>query len=145
MAKLARATEEKDFLKSLSDGLLSNQKTLQEQLRAAEAASRDAAGAHEAHVKARLRFAAPGWAARANSLRSLLRTAAQDLEEQVRDLMVFIEAQRAVEGAGSGELRDGAVVAVKSPQSAAEAPAERSPAAALRTRLEAKAGDRRRK
>ncbi len=73
---------------------------------------------------------------------------AQDLEEQVRDLMVFIEAQRAVEAAGGSELRDGAVVALP--------PAERtssgggggsgsSPAAALQARLAAKAGDRRRK
>ena len=62
----------------------------------------------------------------------------QDLEEQVRDLMVFIEAQRAVESAGSGELRDGAVVSVRSPQ------APESPSVALHNRLAAKAGDRRR-
>ncbi len=59
--------------------------------------------------------------------------------------MVFIEASRAVEAAGSGELRDGAVMALAAP-----APGERespatSPAAALRAGLAAKAGDRRRK
>lgn len=56
--------------------------------------------------------------------------------------MVFIEAQRAVESAGSGELRDGAVVSVKSPGVAA---APESPSVALHNRLAAKAGDRRRK
>jgi hypothetical protein len=66
----------------------------------------------------------------------------QDLEEQVRDLMVFIEAQRAVESAGSGELRDGAVVSVKSPGVPAT---PESPSVALHNRLAAKAGDRRRK
>ena len=53
--------------------------------------------------------------------------------------MVFIEAQRAVESAGSAELRDGAVVSVKSPA------APESPSVALHNRLAAKAGDRRRK
>jgi hypothetical protein len=67
------------------------------------------------------------------------------LEEQVRDLMVFIEAQRAMEGAGSAELRDGAVVAVRSPAGAVERESAPSPSAALRNSLAAKAGDRRRK
>ena len=55
--------------------------------------------------------------------------------------MVFIEAQRAVESAGSAELRDGAVVSVKPPGVAA---APESPSVALHNRLAAKAGDRRR-
>lgn len=115
--KLARATEEKDFLKQLSDNLLSNQRELQERLRVLEASSLENSGSQDTHIK--------------------------DLEEQVRDLMVFIEAQRAAESAGSGELRDGAVVSVKSPGGAAPAP--ESPSDALRNRLAAKAGDRRRK
>jgi hypothetical protein len=52
-AKLARAAEERDFLKHLNDNLLSNQRELQEQIRAAEAASRDSTDGREAHIKAR--------------------------------------------------------------------------------------------
>ncbi len=62
----------------------------------------------------------------------------------MRDLMVFIEAQRAMEGTGSAELRDGAVVAVRSPVSV-ERESTPSPSAVLRNSLAAKAGDRRRK
>jgi hypothetical protein len=52
-AKLARAAEERDFLKHLNDNLLSNQRELQEQIRAAQAASRDSTDGREAHIKAR--------------------------------------------------------------------------------------------
>lgn len=38
-----------------------------------------------------------------------------DLEEQVRDLMVFLDAQRVIEGEG-GELRNGSVVGVQPKQ-----------------------------
>ena len=37
----------------------------------------------------------------------------QDMEEQLRDLMVFIEAQKMVES--SSELKDGSVVSVATP------------------------------
>jgi len=68
-----------------------------------------------------------------------------ELEEQVRDLMLFIEAQSAV--AGSGELHDGDVVKLRAPPGeAAAAPAvEAAAAAALRQRLERAKGERRRK
>jgi hypothetical protein len=51
-AKLARSEEERDFLTQLSDTVLSNQRTLQEQIRTAEAASRDTTDSREAHIKA---------------------------------------------------------------------------------------------
>lgn len=52
-SKLARATEEKDFLKQLSDNLLSNQKDLQERIRVLEAASRETSGNQDAQIKVR--------------------------------------------------------------------------------------------
>ena len=50
-SKLARATEEKDFLKQLSDNLLSNQRELQERIRVLEGASRENAGSQDARIK----------------------------------------------------------------------------------------------
>ena len=52
-SKLARATEEKDFLKQLSDNLLSNQKDLQERIRVLEAASRETSGSQDVQIKVR--------------------------------------------------------------------------------------------
>lgn len=46
-----------------------------------------------------------------------------DLEEQVRDLMVFLDAQRVIEADG-GELRDGSVVGVQ-PATAKQAKGQR--------------------
>ena len=80
-AALAKAAEERDFLRSLNETLLANQKAFSDRLKAAEAAAaeKDAAVA--------------------------------DLKEQVRDLMVYIEAGRhiaqeaaaaAAEGGGGG-------------------------------------------
>jgi hypothetical protein len=51
--KLARATEEKDFLKQLSDNLLSNQRELQERIRVLEASSRETSGNQDAQIKVR--------------------------------------------------------------------------------------------
>lgn len=81
-AGAARVTEERDFLRSLNDTLLANQKDFTAQL---EAARQDAT-TRAAQVK--------------------------DLEEQVRDLMVFIEAQRTINEAGGGELRDATLLPV---------------------------------
>lgn len=73
-AALAKSQKEADFLRSLNETLLSNQKEWQTR---AAAAAADAA-AKDATIA--------------------------DLNEQVRDLMVFIEAQRTLAEAGDGDL-----------------------------------------
>uniref|UniRef100_A0A383VK63 BRCA1-associated protein n=1 Tax=Tetradesmus obliquus TaxID=3088 RepID=A0A383VK63_TETOB len=71
----AKAAEEREFLRSLNETLLANQKEFGAKLTAAQAAAAD----KDAQL--------------------------QDLQEQVRDLMVFIEAQKTIQSAG-GELQD---------------------------------------
>mmetsp|Transcript_32174 Transcript_32174/g.102481 ORF Transcript_32174/g.102481 Transcript_32174/m.102481 type:complete len:294 (+) Transcript_32174:103-984(+) len=77
------ACKERDFLKSLSDTLIGNQKEWQSKV-----------GAAEATAKAR-------------------EDEAVDLREQVRDLMVFLEAQSTLKNAeDGGELAEGTVLGV---------------------------------
>ncbi|KAI8465209.1 MAG: brca1-associated protein [Monoraphidium minutum] len=71
-AAAAKLSEEREFLRSLNDTLLSNQKAYAAKLKAAE----EAAAAKDAAIK--------------------------DLQEQVRDLMVYIEAGRHIEQEGGG-------------------------------------------
>ncbi|EFJ47432.1 hypothetical protein VOLCADRAFT_92137 [Volvox carteri f. nagariensis] len=77
---LRTVRQEADFLRSLNETLLANQKDFKQQL-AAEKARADAAQA-----------------------------AVKELQEQVRDLAFFIEAQRAINDAAGGELKEGTVL-----------------------------------
>ncbi|GAX80832.1 hypothetical protein CEUSTIGMA_g8267.t1 [Chlamydomonas eustigma] len=82
-----RLMEEKEFLRSLNDTLLSNQRDFQNQLKNAKAE----VAAKEANIK--------------------------DLQEQVRDLMFFLEAQKVVQTASEGnELQQGTVLPVPEQQ-----------------------------
>ncbi|GBF98211.1 hypothetical protein Rsub_10711 [Raphidocelis subcapitata] len=72
-AAAAKLSEEREFLRSLNETLLANQKAYAEKLKAVEAAAAE----KDAAVK--------------------------DLQEQVRDLMVYIEAGRHVQSGGGGE------------------------------------------
>ena len=84
LAKNAKLEEERDFLKQLNDTLLENQRQLRASLDAAEDKSRDARDAKDAKIV--------------------------DLEEQVRDLMVFLDAQTRLgeeTGTGGGRHRRG--------------------------------------
>ena len=66
MAKNAKLEEERDFFKQLNDTLLENQRQLRANLDATEAKLNKANETNDAKIR--------------------------DLQEQVRDLMVFIEA-----------------------------------------------------
>eukprot|EP00798_Chlamydomonas_sp_ICE-L_P022003 gene22003-29061_t len=80
-AALAQARKETSFLKSLGDSLLANQKDFQEQLKVVRAES----------------------AAKGETIK--------DLQEQVRDLMVYIEAGRAIAGGSDvSEIRDATIL-----------------------------------
>lgn len=79
---LVKASRECEFLRELNSQLLANQQALRQQVADVQAA----VGVRDAKVA--------------------------DLEEQVRDLMVFLDAQRMIEAEG-GELRDGSVVGVQ--------------------------------
>ena len=72
-SRLTEVGKERDFLKSLNDTLLSNQRAFRAELDAARAGSSSSAAAKDAKIA--------------------------DLEEQVRDLMVFLDAQSKVEAA----------------------------------------------
>ena len=89
MGRRAKVEEERDFLRSLNDTLLANQRAFEEKTRALE---RDAeASAREKDARIR------------------------DLEEQVRDLMVFLDAQSKVQesvGGDGGTIEGGSVVGV---------------------------------
>ncbi|CAI5479023.1 unnamed protein product [Closterium sp. Yama58-4] len=89
-SRLERAEQEKEFLRQVNDSLIKNQKQWQERFKQQEEREKAAVAARDDKIK--------------------------DLEEQVRDLMVFIEAQKIVEregGAGTAEgIREGTVVAV---------------------------------
>ena len=81
--RLAKSQEELQFLRQLNTTLLANQKDFSERLAAAEAT----AAAREAAVT--------------------------ELQEQVRDLMVFLEARQMIEvEGGGGELEGGTVLPV---------------------------------
>lgn len=85
LAKIAELEKEKDFLKSLNDTLLANQKMYKDQMKEAEGSSEAKLREQEAKVR--------------------------DLEEQVRDLMVFLDAQSKVERAtAEGEVLEGGSV-----------------------------------
>ncbi|KAL4855291.1 BRCA1-associated protein [Chlorella vulgaris] len=80
--RLQRAEEERLFLKQLNDTLLANQKEYQVRLKAAEEQLGQTTAAKDAAIR--------------------------DLEEQVRDLMVFLEARHTIEAAGgAGSELDG--------------------------------------
>jgi BRCA1-associated protein len=82
-ARLARLEEEKEFLRQVNDSLIVNQKGWKVKLADADTA------AQAKH------------------------TQLEEMEEQLRDLMVYIEAQKMIES--SSELRDGSVVSVATP------------------------------
>jgi BRCA1-associated protein len=89
LAKNAKLEEERDFLKQLNDTLLENQRQLRASLDAAEDKSRDSRDAKDAKIV--------------------------DLEEQVRDLMVFLDAQTRLgeeTGTGGDVIDGGDVVGV---------------------------------
>lgn len=89
-AGLSKAREERDFLRTLNETLLANQKDYQVRLEAA--AKREEA--RDATI--------------------------QDLQEQVRDLMVYIEAQKTIadaEASGQGELREATLLPAPAPAS----------------------------
>ncbi|CAI5946299.1 unnamed protein product [Closterium sp. NIES-65] len=97
-SRLERAEQEKEFLKQVNDSLIKNQKQWQEKFKQQEERVKAAVAARDEKIK--------------------------DLEEQVRDLMVFIEAQKIVEregGAGTAEgIREGTVLAVGGAPTAGE-------------------------
>ena len=85
LAKISKLGEEKEFLKSLNDTLLTNQKDYMSKLKEVE-------GRSELEIKAR-------------------DEKISDLEEQVRDLMVFLDAQSKIEKASAeGEVIEGGSV-----------------------------------
>ncbi|GMH32890.1 hypothetical protein BSKO_00724 [Bryopsis sp. KO-2023] len=88
-AKMEKLREEKEFLRSLNENLIANQKEWQDKCKSSE----ERLAAMTAEKDACIR----------------------DLEEQVRDLMVFLETQRVVEGQG-GELQGGSVISVAEPE-----------------------------
>ena len=82
LAKNAKLEEERDFFKQLNDTLLENQRQLRANLDATEAKLNEANETNDAKIR--------------------------DLQEQVRDLMVFIEAQsKLAEGTDGGDSIEG--------------------------------------
>jgi len=79
-AKLDKSLEEKEFLRQLNETLLMNQKSFSEKLKKAEHAEKD------------------------------LLLQVQDLQEQVRDLMMFIEARDTIESNGGQEALGGSLL-----------------------------------
>lgn len=79
-AKLDKSTEEKEFLRQLNETLLVNQKSFSEKLKKAEHAETE------------------------------LRSQVQDLQEQVRDLMMFIEARDTIESNAGQEAVGGSLL-----------------------------------
>lgn len=106
---LFASTKELDTLRQWNETLLDAKKTAEQKLEAVLAEASTAAAASDARVR--------------------------DLEEQLRDLAVFLEARDAVERADS----DGAVVKVRAPE------ASKTPKEALRAKLQAAKGERSRK
>eukprot|EP00850_Spirogloea_muscicola_P009482 SM000053S17439 [mRNA] locus=s53:368169:371669:- [translate_table: standard] len=89
-AQLDKVEKEKEFLRQVNEALIKNQKQWQERFQEQEA--REKRKVEEQDLKIR------------------------DLEEQVRDLMVFIEAQKTLELSGHGaELKDGTLLALPEP------------------------------
>ncbi|KAK3245283.1 hypothetical protein CYMTET_45140 [Cymbomonas tetramitiformis] len=94
-AQIRPIQEEREFLKQLNEQLMQNQQHFRNKLKEQEAAQKKVNLENEETIT--------------------------DLREQVRDLMVFIQAQRAVADAGEGsDLKDGTVLAVPSPSPAVE-------------------------
>ncbi|WIA10155.1 hypothetical protein OEZ85_010359 [Tetradesmus obliquus] len=91
----AKAAEEREFLRSLNETLLANQKEFGAKLTAAQAAAAD----KDAQL--------------------------QDLQEQVRDLMVFIEAQKTIQSAG-GELQDATLLPMPAKEASSSSGRRRS-------------------
>ena len=81
-ARLSRAEEEKEFLRQLNETLISNQKAFKEKLNQSLSS--------EEELKAKV----------------------EDLEEQVRDLMMFIEARDTIEKCGAQEAQGGSLMAL---------------------------------
>ncbi|KAL4430038.1 hypothetical protein ABPG77_004408 [Micractinium sp. CCAP 211/92] len=82
--RLARAEEERQFLKQLNDTLLANQRDFQTRLKDAEEALQRTTAEKDAAIR--------------------------DLQEQVRDLMVFLEARQTIEQGGTAAELEGATV-----------------------------------
>jgi len=91
-AKLMRTAEEKEFLRQVNESLITNQKQLQIKLKDQQAQAE---------------------ASNSKNIQQI-----QELEDQVRDLMVFIETQNKLANTSSAEaedLRNGTVMTVASP------------------------------
>lgn len=80
--RLEQSNNETDFLRQLNETLLANQKDFAQKLQAAATKAAE----REAVIS--------------------------DLREQIRDLMVFIEAREAIERGGAGEVAGGTVLPV---------------------------------
>ena len=109
--KLSACAKELDTLRQWNADLIAGKREAEAKADAVAAQARAAAAAHDARV--------------------------QDLEEQVRDLATFLDAQKAIEGAGDKNT----VVTIRAP--AAEA--SQTPRDALRAKLQAAKGERGRK
>eukprot|EP00897_Mesotaenium_endlicherianum_P000414 jgi/Mesen1/10373/ME000080S09757 len=91
--RLARVEKEKEFLRQVNDSLIKNQKQYQQRLKDSDERETKVREEHSSKVA--------------------------DLEEQVRDLMVYIEAQRILESsADAAELKDGSLLAMPEPEPA---------------------------
>lgn len=108
-AKLAVSNKELDTLRQWNETLIASKMEADRKLEAVVADAHAAAAASDARVR--------------------------DLEEQLRDLALFLEARSAVESADT----DGAVVTVRTPE------ASKTPKEALRAKLQAAKGERSRK
>lgn len=90
LAKMAKVREELSFVMQINESMRANQEKWQERCQAMEEAHKIAASSSEQRI--------------------------QELEEQVRDLSFFIEAQKTLSSVDSNsELKDGSIVIMKSP------------------------------
>ena len=84
--KLEQSLKEQEFLRELNETLLANQKAFSEKAKAAEVSERD------------------------------MKTEISDLKDQVRDLMMFIEARDVIEKSGGEEAAGGTLLPVNRPK-----------------------------
>jgi len=87
--KIQESTEEASFLKEINAAMHANQEEWHKKIKAAEDKTKE----------------------------SEKDKVIQDLQEQVRDLMLYIEAQKAIANMENSEIKDGSVVVVPSPTS----------------------------
>lgn len=105
-AKLDKAEKERRFLEQVNESMKANQESWQSAIKSAEAREKAAIKERDDRIA--------------------------ELEEQVRDLMLNIEAQRVLETSGPSEIRDGTILSL--PATSAPKQAKRSPKAGGRQR-----------